>query len=359
MAEPITVLVVDDSAFMRKMLTQMLEQDKRVKVAGVAHDGLEAVQLVEKLKPDVVTMDVEMPGMNGLDALRRIMSTRPTPVIMVSSLTDQGAKTTLEALACGAVDYLPKQLDGVAMNITTIREELLSKVVAAAGTGAKLAKIALSQGVPPSGTAKSTPGTVIISSASVNNRGSKIIAIGCSTGGPQALQEVLPKLPADFPAGILIVQHMPKFFTKPFAERMSSLCRIKVREAKEGDVIEPGVALIAPGGTQCRVARRGATQIIVTLSPNVENHAHAPSADIMIESVAKVYGTRGVGIILTGMGHDGLEGIKALKAAQGRTIAQDESTCIVYGMPKAIVDAKLADKVVPLSLIAGEMANMI
>ncbi len=357
---PIKVLVVDDSAFMRKALSGMLEGDPRVTVVGAARNGEEGVQKVAELHPDVVTMDVEMPGMNGLEALKRIMAIRPVPVIMVSSLTEEGAKETLTALELGAVDYIPKQLDGLATNITALQHELIAKVVAAAGAAGKLRHRTVQRDRPPAvmGTAKKE--FVGLTSASVSaTRGSKVVAIGCSTGGPQALQDVLPLFPADFPAGILIVQHMPQFFTKPFAERMNQQCHIEVREAKEADVVKPGVALIAPGGCHMRVVRRRALDVEIALAPNRENLPYVPSVDVLMRSVAEVYHARGIGVILTGMGQDGLEGMKAIKEAKGRTLAQDEATCVVYGMPKAVVDGGYADKVMPVSQITMEIVNMI
>lgn len=349
---PIKVLVVDDSAFMRKTISAMLGSDPRVAVVGLARDGEEAVRQVGALLPDVVTLDVEMPGMNGLEALKRIMDLKPLPVIMVSSLTEEGAAETLKALDLGAVDYLPKQLDGVSTNIVAIQQELIAKVIAAAGSAGKIVR-------PNGRKPKPMPLPTLSRSAMNMMRGNKLVAIGCSTGGPKALQDVLPLFPKDFPAGILIVQHMPKFFTKPFAERMDQICQIEVREAQDGQTVTPGVALLAPGGLQMRVARRSALDVSIALAPNRENHIHAPSVDIMMQSVAETYPGRGIGVILTGMGHDGLEGMKAIKDAKGRTVAQDEATCVVYGMPKAVVDGGYADKVVPLSHVAGEVMNMI
>ncbi len=349
---PIKVLVVDDSTFMRKTISTMLSSDSRMTVVGQARDGEEAIQQVGALQPDVVTLDVEMPGMNGLEALKKIMEIRPLPVIMVSSLTEEGAKETLKALELGAVDYLPKQLDGVSTNIVAIQQELIAKIIAAAGSAGKLAR-------PNGSRPKPLPLPTLSQSALSVMRGNKIVAIGCSTGGPKALQDVLPLFPKDFPAGILVVQHMPKYFTKPFAERMNQLCQIEVREAEDGQTIAPGVAYMAPGGLQMRVTRRSALDVSIALSPNRENHLHAPSVDIMMQSVAEIYSGRGIGVILTGMGHDGLEGMKAIKGAKGRTVAQDEATCVVYGMPKAVVDGGYADKVVPLSHVAGEVINMI
>jgi two-component system chemotaxis response regulator CheB len=199
------------------------------------------------------------------------------------------------------------------------------------------------------------PGVPTISAT----RGSKVVAIGCSTGGPRALQDILPHLPADFPAGVLIVQHMPKYFTKPFAERMDQMCAIRVREAQQAQVIEPGIALIAPGGQHMRVVRRRVTEVEIELAPNIEGLPHAPSVDVLMRSVAEVYGSRGVGVILTGMGHDGLEGMRAIRDSHGRTLAQDEATCVVYGMPKAVVEGGCADKIVPLDGIPGELVNMV
>lgn len=352
----VRVLVVDDSAFMRKSMSGMLARDERIEVVGVARNGEEAVQQVRLLRPDVVTMDVEMPGMNGIEALMQIMSERPTPVVMVSSLTVDGAQETLRALELGAVDYVPKQLDGVATKIADIQAELISKVVAASQARLKVRRLRVSEG---RNDLPAAPRRALSSHSLSVTRGQKIVAIGCSTGGPQALMQILPSLPSDFPAGILIVQHMPKCFTKPFAERLNVLCALHVREARDGDEVKAGTVLVAPGGLQLRVKRHSALSIGVGLSPNVEHHIHAPSADIMMQSVASVYGECGIGVILTGMGHDGLEGIKAMKAANGRTIVQDEASCVVYGMPKAVVEAGCADKVVPLSHVAGEIMNMV
>jgi two-component system chemotaxis response regulator CheB len=357
MTAPIKVLVVDDSAFMRKALCGMLAGEPRVRVIGTARNGEEALQKVAELHPDVVTLDVEMPRMSGLEALKRIMDIRPLPVVMVSSLTEEGARETLTALELGAVDYIPKHLNGVATRIAEIRQDLITKVVAAAGAAGKIRRGPVCpRSLPPGKGGRS----VALSTAAVAaTRGSKVVAIGCSTGGPQALQAILPHLPEDFPAGIVIVQHMPKFFTKPFAERMNQLCRIEVREAADADVVAPGVALIAPGGLHLRVVRRNTTTVETALSANPEGLLHMPSVDVLMCSVAEIYGERAIGVVLTGMGHDGLEGMRAIKAAKGRTVAQDEASCIVYGMPRAVIDGGYADKVVPLDRLAGELINMV
>lgn len=357
MSKQIQVLIVDDSTFMRKSLSSMLTTDPRIAVAGMARNGEEAVQQVHQLNPDVVTLDVEIPGMNGIDALKRIMAEHPVPVVMVSSLTSEGADDTLRALELGAVDYIPKQLGDVAIRIFDIRAELVAKIIAAAGAKGKISHSSAASGPCP--TPNSSSRTSLTSHTVNVTRGSRLVAIGCSTGGPQALLDVLPAIPSDFPAGIVIVQHMPKNFTKPFADRMNARCSLEVKEAMDGDEVMPGRILIAPGGLQCRVKRKSIMSTVIALSPNYEHHLHAPSVDVLMQSVASVYEERGIAVILTGMGHDGLEGMKAIKAAKGRTIAQDEKSCIVYGMPKAVVEAGYADKVIPLSGIVGEILNMV
>ncbi len=356
MPKQIQVLVVDDSTFMRKSLSSMLASDARLAIVGMARNGEEALQLVHQLKPDVVTMDVEMPGMNGLEALKRIMAEHPLPVVMVSSMTTEGARDTLKALELGAVDFIPKQLDGVAMKIHDLQGQLIAKIVAAGQAGDKVR-----QRLSPAASKPAVrPRSAALTAESISlTRGSRAVAIGCSTGGPQALLEVLPAFPADFPAGIVIVQHMPKNFTKPFADRMNALCVLEVKEAAEGDEVKPGRILIAPGGVQCRVKRKSITSTVIGLSSNAEHHLHAPSVDILMQSLAAVYEERSIAVILTGMGHDGLDGMKAVKAAKGRTIAQDERSCIVYGMPKVVVEAGYADKVIPLSGVVGEILNMV
>lgn len=348
--------MVDDSAFMRKILRNMLTSDSRITVVGDARNGEQALAQVKVLKPDVMTLDIEMPGINGLEVLRRLMDAAPMPVIMVSSLTEQGAKATLTALELGAVDYIPKHLQGSAVNIIAIQHELIEKVVAAHEMRPKLANIMRSH---DASCAPSQSESVMQRvAASTASRGTHLVAIGSSTGGPKALQSILPSLPKDFPAAILIVQHMPKFFTGPFAQRLDQLSEIEVREAVDGDVLAPGLALLAPGGIHLTVERRPSADVTVVLTAHPTTR-HMPSADVMMVSVAGVFASRAVGVILTGMGHDGQEGMKAIKAARGRTIAQDEQTCAVYGMPKAVAECGLADKVVPLGRIAGEIVNMV
>jgi two-component system chemotaxis response regulator CheB len=351
MRSPIRVLVVDDSAFIRTVISDMLASDPRITVVGTAVNGKDALAKLSALKPDVMTLDIEMPVMNGLDVLRQVMVNAPLPILMVSSLTDEGAKQTLMALDLGAVDYIPKNLQGSAMNIVAIKRNLVEKVVMAYEAGPKLAQFARQP---------SSERPVVAGHTRTGNSGTgkKIVAIGCSTGGPRALQEILPRFPKDFPAAILVVQHMPKSFTGTFAERLNELSQIEVREALEGDVVKPGVALIAPGGVHLTLSRRNESEIEVALSSNPVT-LHIPSVDIMMTSAAAVFKERTLGVILTGMGHDGLDGMKAIKTSHGRTIAQDEASCVVYGMPKSVVDSGIADKVVPLHKIADEIASMV
>ena len=351
MTIPIKVLVVDDSAFIRKIISNMLASDPRISIVGTARNGEEALAQVKALKPDVMTLDIEMPGMNGLDVLRQVMAHNPLPILMVSSLTEEGAKETLMALELGAVDYIPKHLQGSVVNIVTIQQDLIEKVVMAHKVGPKLAQFGRQA-------SREHPVSASLNLTGYSGRGHKMVAIGCSTGGPKALLEILPLFPKDFPGPILVVQHMPKFFVGPFAQRLDQLSQIEVREAVEGDVLKPGLALIAPGGVQLKVARRNTLEVVVKLSGEPVT-LHMPSVDVMMTSVAEVFPERVIGVILTGMGHDGMEGMAAIKKANGRTIAQDEATSVVYGMPKAVVDSGTADKIVPLEKIAGEIANMV
>ena len=351
MTLPIRVLVVDDSAFIRKIISNMLASDPRISIVGTARNGDEALAQVKALKPDVMTLDIEMPGMNGLEVLRQVMAHDPLPILMVSSLTEEGAKETLMALELGAVDYIPKHLQGSAVNIVSIQHELIEKVVMAHKAAPKLTQFAQRE-------TREHPVSESPNLSGYSGRGNKLVAIGCSTGGPKALLDILPLFPKDFPGPILVVQHMPKFFVGPFAQRLDQLSQIEVREAVEGDVLKPGLALIAPGGVQLKVARRNTLEVVVKLSAEPVT-LHMPSVDVMMTSVAQVFPDRVIGVILTGMGHDGMAGMAAIKKANGRTIAQDEATCVVYGMPKAVVDSGMADKVVPLGKMAGEIANMV
>jgi two-component system, chemotaxis family, protein-glutamate methylesterase/glutaminase len=350
----VKVLIVDDSAFMRNALTSMLSSDPEIKIIGTAKDGMEAVEKVQLLKPDLVTMDVEMPKMDGLTALKHIMERTPVPVIMVSSITTDGAKTTLDALDLGAADFIPKNLSELSVNIVKIREILINKVKSIARKGIVRRRV--------SGGILQKP-IEVPKHAGVNITGERrisIVSIGTSTGGPKALQEVISRIPKDFPVPIVIAQHMPPNFTKPFAERLNQLSQIAVKEAEEGDVLKPGMAFVAPGSGNMRVVRKRGIETVLNISEwRQEEFLYRPSVDALMLSVAEWFPGRALGVILTGMGNDGLKGLTALKRTGGRIFAQNEETCVVYGMPKAVVDAGLADKILAIGEIAGEIVNSV
>lgn len=342
----VRVLVADDSAFMRTALTRMIESDPALRVSATAQTGLEALEKIAALQPDVVTLDVEMPGLNGLETLKRIMKEFPRPVIMVSSLTQEGAETTIEALGIGAFDYVPKQQSFVSLDIIKIRDELVAKIKAAAESGRRR-PAAKATAAPPPPPKTHTAGTF--------HAPASVIALGTSTGGPKALQEILPLLPADLPVGVLIVQHMPKGFTGPFARRLDTLCKVTVREAAHDDLIEPGVVYIAPAGQHMTVARRTASKVVIRLSLSPEGTLHRPSVDVMMLSVAEVYRALCLGVIMTGMGADGLHGMQAIAGAGGVTLGQDEASCTVYGMPRSCAEAGVVQRVAPLMQIPEQI----
>lgn len=353
-AAPVRVLVVDDSAFMRKAIGQMLESDPAIRVVDTARDGAEAVEKTLALRPDLVTLDIEMPRMNGLEALRQIMAKRPTPVVMVSSLTNEGAHETLEAMELGALDFIPKNLSELSVNIVKIKEDLLSKVKIFARRGVVVR-------TSPERKSVAKPGRPPARNFDSYTRGRKlsVIAIGTSTGGPMALQQVVPHLPGNLPVGVVVAQHMPAAFTGAFAERLNRLSAIEVHEAREGDTVAPGVCLVAPGGTHMRVRRKGALDTVVTISDEPREALYKPSVNELMRSVAEFYPGRALGVILTGMGDDGCEGLRELKQGGGKVFAQDEASCVVYGMPRAVVEGRLADKVLPLGHMAGELVNAV
>lgn len=339
----IRVLIVDDSAFMRKALSIMLESDPEIEVAGTARDGLEAIEKVHTLKPDIVTLDIEMPRMDGLTALRRIMREHPVPVIMVSSLTQEGAQATIEALEAGAVDFIPKQHSYVSIEISRIRAELLEKIKTIARTRPLLTRRRISE---------ATPATL----PSFRFREARAIAIGVSTGGPRALQQVIPTLPADLPVPVLIVQHMPPHFTRSLAERLNALSMLTVVEAEEGMLLEAGHVFLAPGGRHLILEQRnGYVPHIRTPAEPVT--LHRPSVDIMFQSVCQTFNGKVLAVVMTGMGRDGLEGARLIKQHGGKVITQDESTCVVYGMPRAVAEAGLSDAVLPLEQIGPALSR--
>jgi two-component system chemotaxis response regulator CheB len=343
----IRVLVADDSAFMRTAITRMIESDPELRVTATAQTGTEALEKIISLHPDVVTLDVEMPGLNGIETLKRVMQQSPRPVIMVSSLTQEGAETTLEALALGAFDYVPKQQSYVSLDIVKIRADLVAKIKAAAESHRRKPFIAKAT--------KISPAPVAAAPRFAPRIAPRIVAIGTSTGGPKALQEILPLFPADLPVGILIVQHMPKGFTGPFARRLDGLCKISVREATPDAPIEPGVVYIGPAGLHMTVQRRTPSKVTICLSDSPAGTLHTPSADVMMSSVAEVFRSLSMGIILTGMGADGLQGMQAITREGGLTVGQDEASCTVYGMPRSCAEAGVLQRIVPLMQVPEQI----
>ena len=338
----ISVLVVDDSAFMRTAISRMISSDPDLLVVGTASDGADALGKVATLNPDVVTLDVEMPGLNGLDTLRCIMAQFPRPVIMVSSATLEGAEMTLSALGAGAFDYVPKQLSSTSLDIVHIRLDLIAKIKA--GAQSRLHRLAfVAERKPPSAQPSTEHDAFPIVPA--------IVAIGTSTGGPKALQEILPLFPNDLSVPILIVQHMPPGFTAPFAHRLNGLCSVPVHEAANHEVVQPGVIYIAPAGTHMMLENLGGSRVALSLTHELANSLHVPSVDIMMQSVATAFRSSAMGVILTGMGCDGLIGMKAIHDQGGFTVGQDEASCAVYGMPRACAESGILRRVLPLAQI--------
>lgn len=358
----VKVLVVDDSAFMRKAITMMLESDPGIKVIGSARDGAEGVEKTQLLKPDLVTMDIEMPRMDGLTALKEIMQKQPTPVMMISSITTDGARATLDALELGAVDFIPKQMSYVSLDIINIKDELLKKIKDIARRKSILmSQFRRQKFLEASGkdavSGKATAGKGSITRAHRIKKRThpvKLVSIGVSTGGPPALQKVIPLLPKNFPVGIVIAQHMPATFTKSLAERLDGLSQVSVREAVDGEPVLPGNVLIAPGGEHLTVKKTG-SRAIVKVSKSPTNTLYHPCVDVLFHSVAESFGQPSLGLVLTGMGSNGVEGMAAMKAKGAICIAQDADTCVVYGMPKAVAEAGLVDYVAPIHRIADEL----
>lgn len=335
------VLIVDDSALMRQLLTEILSRDPSIEVVGVAPDPIVAMDKIERLKPDVLTLDVEMPRMDGLQFLERLSATRPMPVVMVSSLTERGAQTTLRALELGAVDFVTKPSLDLKAGVGTLATEIVDKIKAAATARVGRRRAAC---VRPASVAAPQP---------MIKTTHKVIAIGASTGGTEALYALLTALPADAP-GIVIVQHMPPGFTSSFAQRLNAACAIRVAEARDRDRILPGHALIAPGDYHMKVVRDGANFVVrVGKAPPVNRFR--PSVDVLFHSCAAQLGHNCVGVILTGMGYDGAAGMLAMREAGCYTIAQDEASCVVFGMPKEAIARGGVREVVPLERIPLQM----
>lgn len=395
----IRVVIADDSAFMRKVISDLLTQTPDFQVVGLARNGKEAVELVAKEKPDLLTLDINMPVMDGLQALQIIMKDCPVPVLMFSSLTKKDADETIRALELGAVDFLCKA-GGSISKIDTIASDIIEKCRSVASVGVKksqnlrnifqkkqeapnLKRINIferkgygsqtSQSGKPAGLStrqgyssmlakhenplmkQKTPSSFY--SSPTGGSSTKLVALGTSTGGPRALQQVIPRLPANMPCGMVVVQHMPPGFTKSLAERLNSLSQVKVKEAEQGDVILPGHVYIAPGGYHLTVKGNAAKREI-SLNQDPPLASHRPAVDVMFDSVVK-YGSDVVSVILTGMGCDGAAGMKKIKKAGGYIIAEAEETCVVYGMPKSVVDAGIADEILPVGQVADAIMKKI
>ncbi|MEW5757106.1 MAG: chemotaxis response regulator protein-glutamate methylesterase [Pseudomonadota bacterium] len=375
----IRVLVVDDSRFFRRRIADILEADAGIKVIDFAENGAEAVRKVEELKPDVVTMDVEMPVMDGITAVKHIMQRCPTPILMFSSLTTDGAKATLDALDAGALDFIPKRFEDISQDREEAKVLLRMRVREIASKGylqrprplrPPASKAAQSSPPPKPATALPRPSIKEASAAKIaphpapapaarqrtDLQNLKLIAIGTSTGGPVALQAVLSALPASFPLPIILVQHMPGTFTTAFAQRLNQICAITVKEAADGDVLQPGHAYLAPGGKQMLLQQR-AGRLLLKIEAGDPGLNYKPSVDLTFASVATAAPGQALGIILTGMGADGREGARQMKKTGARIWAQDEESSVVYGMPFAVAEAGLTDKILALAEIGPALAN--
>lgn len=356
----IQVLVVDDSAFMRKLITDFLTENSRIEVISTARNGEDGIKKIKELKPDVVTMDVEMPILNGLEALKKIMEDQPVPIIMLSSTTKEGAENTLTAIQYGAIDFIAKPSGAISLDLHKIKDELISKVISASKIRKdQLSHLAASRTVfhDTNSDIKSElysnrlNESISISAVKESNT-KKLICIGTSTGGPRALQKVLSKLPASIDAGLLIVQHMPPGFTKSLANRLNSVCGITVKEAEDGEEVKKGVAYIAPGGFHLMV-RQLNNSLYIHLDKTELRNGHRPSVDVLFESVSNVKQYLKVAVIMTGMGSDGTQGLITLKKfGKVTAIAESQETSIVFGMPKAAIATKLIDEIQDVDLIA-------
>lgn len=346
----VKVLVVDDSFFMRTLVSDMLISDPEIRVVGVAKDGNDALEKLETLRPDVITLDYFMPGLSGLHTLKRIMKERPTPVIMLSAYTKQGTATTIECLEAGAVGFVLKPSGAVSVDIEKVKDKLIEEIKRVSKVNIQKIKSILARKPVKQFLA---PGVIVKE---------RVFVIGSSTGGPSVLELILSELPSNFPAAILIVQHMPEKFTKSLAERLNRISQIAVKEAEEGDVVEPGKAYVAPGGFHMTVKKKriqGKAKVVIGLNQGPFVHGLRPSVDVTMKSVADVYGENVVGIILTGMGKDGAEGMRAIKRRNGKTIAQDKATSLIFGMPREVIERGHADRVLPVFEISQGIIQLL
>lgn len=355
----INVLVVDDSGFFRRRLCEIINASPDLNVIGTASDGRDAIEKTGALKPDVITMDYEMPVMDGITAVREITRLYGTPVLMFSSLTYEGARVTLDALEAGAIDYLPKNFDEISRNSVEIRRTLHDRIVSVSRARTRVSAAARTIPRPTTPVPAPMPATSARQSAVPTRRAQRpsVLAIGASTGGPMALQQLLTQLPANFPVPIVLIQHMPASFTRAFAERLDRLCRISVSEAVDGDALRPGHAYLAPGGMQMMLEGRG--QGSIRILPGDERLHYKPSVDVTFGSAANEYGARVLGIVLTGMGSDGREGARMLKGKGARIWVQDEASCVIYGMPMAVSKAGLASEELSLERLGTRLLEEI
>lgn len=365
---PIRVLVVDDSNFFQLRLKEIINQNPELKVVGIASNGREAVEKAAELEPDIITMDFEMPVMDGVTAVKLIMAHRPVPILMFSSLTYEGARITLDALAAGAMDFIPKNFAEVSRDSVVLKKKLHERLLTLARAGQRfsgavsVAAPARSAPVPaPASSLRSTPvappprPTSAAADSYQLKCQPKVLVIGASTGGPVALSDVLSSLPVNFPVPIILVQHMPENFTKAFAERLNRQCAIRVREAVDGDLLEPGLALLAPGGKQFMLDKRNGG--CVRVLPDDDRLNYKPSLDVTFGSAANAFGDKVLGVVLTGMGSDGCKGARLIKEAGSAIWSQDEASSIIYGMPMAVAKANLTDKVLPLKDIGPRLVR--
>jgi two-component system chemotaxis response regulator CheB len=345
MSDRIRVLVVDDSALMRKLIPAILARDSSIEVVGTAMDGAFALKKIEELRPDVVTLDLDMPRMDGMEMLRLIMRRAPLPVILFSTHSKEGGYATLKALAFGAVDFLAKPKDAAVGHLDEIADQLIAKI--------KVANRAVGRKLPPAVIEETAAPKKMVRAALPPRR---VIAIGISTGGPNALQYMLSQIPADFQSTVVIVQHMPEGFTEMFAKRLDECCALEIHEAHSGDLLIAGRVLICPGNRHVMVRRMPRGDMVV-LSDGPPVNGHRPSADVLFHSVAQEFGLTAVGVLMTGMGEDGAEGLGAIKTAGGMTIAQSEETCVVSGMPRAAILKGHANKIIPLEGLSSYLVN--
>ncbi|MEZ5335896.1 MAG: chemotaxis response regulator protein-glutamate methylesterase [Methanolobus sp.] len=363
----VNVLVVDDSALMRKVVSDILTEDPDIKVIATARNGLEAVEKVEQLRPDVVTLDIEMPVLDGLHALGYIMSECPTPVVMLTAVDSKSAESTLNAFEYGAVDFIQKPSGNISLNIADIAKEIRIKVKMASKVDLKKLgfmeeHVKKSRDLVKEKSSHTTKKKPVAPKNKVHHANGKIIAIASSTGGPRALEQVIPKLPGNLKVPVVIVQHMPPGFTASLAQRLDGQSQITITEAKDGDVLHAGHAYLAPGNYHMEIVTKnkgGIYQQVVKLNQRPREQGVRPCANILFKSLVPIYGSKIVTAVLTGMGADGADGAEDIKKAGGKVIVEDEKSCVVYGMPKAVVQRGLADEIVPLGRVASEIVRVL